>query len=300
MDYFKNELKKWADWQAVMLNPVVFEPLIQQIYRSENEPFKTPEAVADRFAAVFAVGPTQIAIFPPVTVASDTRDHYQTERFSLRRLARLKVTAATLLHAGFIFDSEQFYYVIYRPLVGTSLTEFVKTAEPLAKSTLGRQLGLAVRQLNSEVAGFNQVDATTLANQADWAQLGSSFATDRESYLTAHPVPMTGYVHGQLTGENVVVTAGQVGFQHFQAAVQGPWQADLATLVGQAFAGDADLLSGFQTTFKSPDLAADVLIGLLWRPDGPTRIQALMGTKQVAFTTLTQRLQQLVKTESEG
>lgn len=300
MDYFKNELKKWADWQAVMLNPVVFEPLIQQIYRSENEPFKTPEAVADPFAAVFAVGRTQIAIFPPVMVASDTRDRYQTERFSLRRLARLKVTAATLGHAGFIFDSEQFYYVIYQPLVGTSLTEFVKTAEPLAKSTLGRQLGTAVRQLNSEVAGFNQVDAITLANQADWAQLGSNFVAERESYLAAHPVPMTDYVHGQLTGENIVVTAGQVGFQHFQAAVQGPWQADLATLIGQAFAGDADLLAGFQTTFNSPDLATDMLIGLLWRPDGPARIQTLMGTKQVTLTALTQRLQQLVKTESEG
>jgi len=253
MDYFKNQLNQWTDWQAAIAEPGAFEPLIQQIYRSENEPFKTPELVPDSLAAVFAVGATQIAIFPPTSIATHPRDRYQTERFSLTRLARLQVTAPILLHSGFIFDTYQFYYVIYQPLVGISLTEFANTAEPLAKSTLGRQIGTALRKINREVASFNQVDVQVLASQADWNQLGATFAAERQAYLAAHPVAMNRFVHGQLNGTNVIVTTGTVGFQHFQTALQGPWQMELVPLVLQAFGGDPDFLAGLQTTLQSPD-----------------------------------------------
>lgn len=299
MDYFKNQLDQWADWQAAIVSPTVFEALIQQIYRSENEPFKTPEAVADDFAAVFSVGSTQIAIFPPMSVTDQTRNRYQTEKFSLGRLARLQVTAPILLHAGFIFDQYQFYYVIYRPLIGLSLAEFINTAEPLAKSTVGRQIGTALKQLNTEVANFNQVDAAVLADQADWSDLGPAFATERQAYLLAHPVEMTHFVHGQLTGENIIVTAGKVGFQQFQTAVAAPAETELVPLVLQAFKGAPDCLAGLQETLKLPDLVTSLLIGLLWRADGPAQIRQLITTEQVTIATLTACLSQLVTTESE-
>lgn len=299
MDYFKNQLDQWADWQAAVATPAVFEALIQQIYRSENEPFKTPELVAAPFTATFAVGTTQIAIFPPATVAKQTRDRYQTEKFSLARLARLQVTAPELLHAGFIFDRYQFYYVIYRPLVGVSLTEFINTAEPLAKSTLGRQIGTALRQLNGEVAVFNQVNAPALADQANWDDLGATFKTERATTLAAHPVAMSSFVHGQLIGENIVVTSGKVGFRQFQTAVAAPAETELVPLVLQAFNGDVDCLAGLQETLALPDLVTALLIGLLWRADGPVQIKRLMGTDQVTMRALRQRLSQLVNHESE-
>ncbi|MFC6294497.1 phosphotransferase [Lactiplantibacillus daoliensis] len=300
MDYFKQQIDQWADWQAAAATPAAFEALIQQIYRSENEPFKTPELVETAFTATFSVGATQIAIFPPTSVAAQTRDRYQTEKFSLARLARLQLTGPTLLHAGFIFDRYQFYYVIYRPLVGISLTEFINTAEPLAKSTLGRQIGTALRQLNGEVADFNRVKVSELANQAAWSDLGPTFAAERESYLATHPVAKSCFVHGQLNGENIIVTTGKVGFRQFQTAMVGPAETELVPLVLQAFDGDSDCLAGLQETLKLPDLVSSLLIGLFWRADGPAQIKQVMGADQVTLTTLTQRLTQLVKHESEG
>lgn len=294
MDYFQPKIEQWADWQAVQQNATVFEALIKQIYSSENEPFKTPEPAPDNYAAVFTVGPTQIAIFPPSQVAADTRDRYQTERFSLTRMARLHLTAPRLLHAGFIFDTAQFYYVIYRPLQGVSLATFAQTAEPLAKATLGRQIGTALNQLDGEVAPFNQVDSRQLSTMADWESIAAGFTTERERFLAEQPVDATAFVHGNLNGENLVVTSGQVGFQHFSSALRAPRQVELVPLILEAFAGDRDFLAGLQATLAVDNLLNDLLVGLLWRQDGPLQIKKLMGSTTVTIPALQQRLAMLL------
>ncbi|AVK61991.1 hypothetical protein C5Z25_09495 [Lactobacillus sp. CBA3605] len=277
MDYFQTEIKQWSDWQAVVTTSAVFEPLIRQIYSSEHEPFKTPVAVATDFCATFAVGPTQIAIFPPAVVAATTRDRYQAERFSLTRLARLQLMAPRLRHAGFIFDAYQFYYVIYQPLTGVTLTEFKATAEPLAKATLGQQLGAALLKLNTAVPQFNQVDHTEVEQLATWQPLGATFATERAQFLAQQTVQFDQFVHGELTGETIIVTADQVGFCHFQTAQVAPRQTELVPLLLAAAYQDPDLMAGLKKGLASPDLVTDLLIGLLWRADGPSWIRQVMG-----------------------
>ena len=51
MDDFQQQINEWSDWQGLQLNAGAFEPVIQKIYASENEPYKTPEPVADKLAA---------------------------------------------------------------------------------------------------------------------------------------------------------------------------------------------------------------------------------------------------------
>ncbi|CAJ1226095.1 hypothetical protein [Lactiplantibacillus xiangfangensis] len=286
MDYFETQINQWADWEAVRNNATIFAPLIKQIYSSENEMYKSPETVADETAAVFSVGLTQIVIFPPSHVMPTARERYQTERFSLTRMKRLKVTAPEMRHAGFIFDAYQFYYVIYQPLAGVCLADFATTAEPLAKSTLGRQIGTALNQINGETGSFNHIDARKEADAADWTILGSDFKAEREALLDQHPVATTDFVHGQLTGTNLVVTSGQVGFQHFVDARQAPRQTELVPLIFDAFQGDSDFLTGLKATLSSADLALDLMLGLLWRADGPAYIQQLMGSKPVTLATV--------------
>ncbi|WP_318767023.1 phosphotransferase [Lactiplantibacillus carotarum] len=290
MDYFETKINQWSDWETVRHNPMIFEPLIKQIYSSENEPFKTPELVTDEGAAVFAVGTSQIVIFPPSNVAPDTRDRYQTERFSLTRMARLKLTAPELLHAGFIFDAYQFYYVIYRPLAGISLSDFTVTAEPLAKSTLARQIGTTLNQVNGEVGSFNTIDVQTTSNAVDWNRLGAGFATERSNYLAAHPVTPTDFVHGDLNAENLIVTSGQVGLQHFAGARRAPRQTELIPLIWDGFKFDADFLAGLKATLTSANLVEDVLLGLLWRADGPQYVENMMAGQSVTIASLRAQL----------
>ncbi|RRK11447.1 hypothetical protein D1831_02625 [Lactiplantibacillus garii] len=297
MDYFETQINQWSDWVAARQNTTVFEPLIKQIYSSENEPFKTPEVVVDETAAVFAVGPTQIMIFPPSNVAADTRERYQTERFGLTRMTRLKLTAPELLHAGFIFDAYQFYYVIYRPLAGVNLTDFAATAEPLAKSTLARQIGTALNRLNGEVGAFNKIDNDQASATADWDALSANFKAERADFLASHPVAENDFVHYQLIPENLVVTSGQVGFRHFATARQAPRQTELVPLVIDAFAMDADFLSGLKATLSSNDLLMDLLLGLLWRADGPAYVQRLMAGQPTTFAALQTKLATLINIE---
>ncbi|WP_047999022.1 hypothetical protein [Lactiplantibacillus herbarum] len=290
MDYFQQKINQWSDWQVLSQNAEAFEPLIKQIYLSENKPFKTPEVEADPLTAVFTVGTTQIAIFPPSNVLPETREYYQTERFSLTRMSRLQLGAPKLLHAGFIFDAYQFYYVIYQPLQGVSLTNFILTAEPLAKSTLGRQIGTLLNQLNGEVATFSQIAEPA----ADWNVFGSEFVTARTAWLAAHPTTPNCFIHGNLIGENFIVTSGQLGVRHFSTAHQGFRQAELVPIILKAFDNEPDLLAGFKDTYQTASLADDLLVGLLVRADGPDQIRALLGGQAVDWETLRERLGQLL------
>lgn len=293
MDYFEQPIEHLADWETLRINVSAFEPLIRQIYASENEPFKTPEVVADQQAAVFAVGSTEITIFPPANVLPQTRDNYLTERYSLTRLERLHLTAPRLKHAGFMFDRYQFYYVIYQPLTGICLADFAKTAEPLAKSTLGRQIGTALNQLNQPVAPFRQVVAA--ADTADWHQFGDQFTADRAAFLRTHPVANDAFVHGQLNGTNLVVTSGQVGFCHFTDAQRAAKETELVPVVLDAFAGDADFMAGLSATLAESDLTTALLKGLLVRSDGPQWVTRVMeGAPVTTVAALRARLTTMI------
>ncbi|MBU7446865.1 MULTISPECIES: hypothetical protein [Lactiplantibacillus] len=290
MDDFQQQINVWSDWQGLQTNALAFEPVLQKIYASENEPYKTPEPVADQFAARFTIGPTEIAIFPPSAVMAETRAYYQAERFGLTRMARLKLGAPRLLHAGFVFDKYQFYYVIYRPLQGITLTEFCATAKPLAKSTLGRQIGTMLTQLNTEVATFGPESQPV----GDWQVLGNDFAAEREAWLAQHPVTPNQFVHGNLTGDNLIVTSGELGLQRFSTAHQAAKQTELVSLIFDAFNGDAELLTGFKATYQTSDLATDLMLGLLLRADGPQQIQALLPEQTVTLAALQQKIATLL------
>ncbi|MFC6180461.1 phosphotransferase [Lactiplantibacillus daowaiensis] len=295
MDFFQHQINQWADWQAIMASTTTFEPLIRQIYSSENEPFKTLEPVKSDFAAIFQVGGTSIAVFPPANVATTTRDRYQTERFSLTRVNRLGIAAPTMRHAGFIFDAYQFYYVIYQPVLGVPLTNFKATAKPAVKQTLGRQIGLALLQLNGDVTSFNQAEGTVASDSDLWQVFGTEFVTARQQFLAAHAVTPNQFVHGNLTGDNLIVmTGGQIGVQHFQTAMQAPQATELVPLILDAFAGDADFINGFLAAVGQIDLATDVLLGLLWRTDGSKWVAQLMGTANVTLAALQAKLDTLI------
>ncbi|EQM53824.1 hypothetical protein N692_13950 [Lactiplantibacillus plantarum EGD-AQ4] len=290
MDDFQQQINAWSDWQGLQMNALAFEPVLQKIYASENEPYKTPEPVADQFAARFTIGPTEIAIFPPSDVMAETRAYYQAERFGLTRMARLNLGAPRLLHAGFVFDKYQFYYVIYRPLQGITLTEFCATAKPLAKSTLGRQIGTMLTQLNTEVAAFGPENSAV----GDWQVFGNDFAAERKAWLAQYQVTPNQFVHGNLTGDNLIVTSGELGLQRFSTAHQAAKQTELVPLILDAFNGDAELLAGFKATYQTGDLATDLMLGLLLRSDGPQRIQALLPEQTVTLAAIQQKLATLL------
>lgn len=289
MDDFQQVIKDWSAWRAVAQNTTAFTPLIQRIYSSENEPFKAPVAVANPYLAVFTVGTSQIAIFPPSEIATATRDVYQTERFSLIRMARQRVMAPQLMHAGFVFDAYQFYYLIYKPLAGVTLRAFCQTAEPIAKTTLGRQIGTIFNQLAGPVAAFNQRVNTPAADDA-WAALAPNLPAERQRWLAAHPVATDCFVHGTLSGDNLIVTSGQVGLQRFERALQGPREVELVALIANVFNWDADLLAGFQATYSGGPLVPALVTGILLSPDGPACWQRLWPQQTSSLAELSAQL----------
>lgn len=299
MDFFQHQLQQWTDWQAVMTSTATFEPLVRQIYLSENDPFKALEPVQSDFAATFQVGGTQIAIFPPAVIAPTTRDRYQTERFSLARVKRLGLAAPLLRHAGFIFDRYQFYYVIYEPLMGVPLTNFKATAKPDVKQALGQQVGLMLTQLNGPVTSFNTMPTTTPSADDLWADFGTDFVTERQRFLAAHPVTPNQFVHGNLVGDNLVVMTGRIGLQHFETACQGPRELELVPLILDAFAGDSDFLHGLLASLGQLDLVEAVLFGLLWRADGPMWLDCLMPTVPTNLAAVRTALTKLIKESKE-
>ncbi|CCC78253.1 hypothetical protein, N-terminal fragment (pseudogene) [Lactiplantibacillus plantarum WCFS1] len=69
MDDFQQQINEWSDWQGLQLNAGAFEPVIQKIYASENEPYKTPEPVRISWPPALRSDPPKSRFFHPVRLS---------------------------------------------------------------------------------------------------------------------------------------------------------------------------------------------------------------------------------------
>ena len=143
-------------------------------------------------------------------------------------------------------------------------------------------------RLNTEVPEFGPA----VVQSTEWDTLGRDFVAERTAWLQAHVVTPNQFVHGNLVGDNLIVTSGELGLQRFSAAHQAAKQTELVPLVLQAFNDDTDLLAGFKETYQTDDLETDLLLGLLLRVDGPQQIQTLLPGATVTLTAVQQAIAQ--------
>lgn len=248
---FNEPIHNWDDWGAVFQSIEAFTPLAKEIFRRKGLVFPGLENLTPGTNAVFRAGDYVIKIFAPRESGMDPQLDYSNESAVCGALTNWGISTPRLIAHGKIQDTYLFYYLIteYRP---------GEEAGPWLENAGSSQLEDFIRQLK-ELLPILHRPAKGLIPPVDL--LGRALKNPRLERL---PVTLRGemaerasrldltdtvLVHGDLTGENILIGADNRPIIIDCAdACLAPWWYELAPLVFELFHCRGDLLRLFAAT----------------------------------------------------
>ncbi len=205
--FFHETIESWEDWGRVYQSIPAFEPLAREIYRRERLPFQEPRNLTPGTNAVFRVGDTVVKIFFPKESGLDPFPDFRNESAVCGRLAELSIPTPRVLAEGYLADKYRFYYLVTEYVRGEEAREWLKTASPGQKREFAEKLRELLRRLNQPAEGLiPQLDLLARAvENPRLKKLPPSLAEDMRRRARSLELTERVLVHGDLTGENVLV-----------------------------------------------------------------------------------------------
>ncbi len=241
-------IENWEDWGRVYQSIPAFSPLVEEIFRREKLAFSPLEHLTPGTNAVFRVGDAVVKVFFPKESGLDPLPDYQNEAAVCGRLTELGVPTPRLLARGYVDDKYRFYYLITQFFQGREAGEFLCHASPAQKERFAGQLRELLEKLNRPAEGLIQpVDLLERAvGNSRLEQLPPSLAEDLRSRARSLDLSRRVLVHGDLTGENLLIDQQEapVVIDCADACLAPDWY-ELGPIVFELFRCDPVLLRAF-------------------------------------------------------
>lgn len=271
---FAQEIRGKDDWARLFQSAEAFRPLIESIFASHGLPFTQVGNCTPGTNAVFRVGPSIIKLFAPPESGFSSGEDYETERFGLSRANRLGALAPRLLASGTREDRYRFDYLVMEAVPGQELGAVSDGFSDAEKQRIGRTLREFVAQMDTPCEPFNSHRLRGPAAEARWAAFPDSFLASREAYLAQAVCGAPGYIHGDLTCDNILVTPeGELCVIDYADALLAPPEVELACIICEAFRLEKPYLTGFFGAYDPETLTESCLIGLLLHDFGENIIR---------------------------
>ena len=210
---FRETISNWEDWGRVYQSIPAFSPLAEEIYRRENLPFSPLRHLTPGTNAVFRAGDTVIKIFFPKESGLDPAPDFQNESAVCGYLTEQGISTPRLLAQGRIEDAYTFFYLITEYTEGQEAGEFLSAASPEEKRRFVRELKEILGALNRPAAGvIPPIDlAQRAAENPRLSRVPPTLAEELRRRAQKLDLSQRVLVHGDLTGENLLVTAQKPG-----------------------------------------------------------------------------------------
>lgn len=263
---FQKDITGWDSWGQVFCDVEAFTPLVREIYRREG--MAVPEMVEGMTPgtnAVFHCGDTVVKVFAPVESGIDSVDDFGVENAMLGYLQRCGIPCSTPLVSGQIMDKYLFRYIIMAYLPGMEAGDILPGYSPEDKRAFGRQMRELCEKLNQPCEGLlPHIDLRERAlHNPRLEQLPEDLREDLRKRTRALAWDEDVVVHGDLTGENVLVLAdGTAAIIDTADAAMGPAYYELPPLVFELFRCDGDLVKGFLGEEQMDAFITSVLDGI--------------------------------------
>ncbi len=286
---FAHTIQNWEDWADVYQSIPAFTPLIQEIFRREGLPFSPLSPLTPGTNAVFRSGELVVKVFFPRESGLDPEGDFQNEGAVCRLLIQRQVPVPRLLAAGRLEDRYTFPYLVTQFCPGEELGQWLPRAGQGEKLSLSRQLFWLLEQVHQEVPGLLaplDLRRRALENfrlEHIPASLARELTQRAEGADLSRPV----LVHGDLTGENVLVSPqGAPVLLDWADACLAPSWYELPPLVFGPLGADPALLAPWMDQGLEPFLE-QVLDGLALHDFGPDILrEAAQAAGRPPFTTL--------------
>jgi Putative homoserine kinase type II (protein kinase fold) len=269
---FTHTIDGKASWAALFRSTEAFSPLADHILARHGLPRAALELLAPGTNAVFGAGGYVIKIFAPDESGFGIARDYFTELYGLLRAERLGVPVPSPTATGQVDDRYLFRYIVMRRAVGTPVCELLGGMSDAQKYELGKQMRDIVDRLDTPddmPGGMDDIpDAFKLGSPdfepPEFALMNAYFRRERAKFLQECSLKLKVYVHGDLTGENVLLGAdGEPNVIDFADACVAPPEYELAPLVCELFRFEPACLRGCFGDFYTDELAARLTPGLL-------------------------------------
>ena len=279
MNLFTEEINNWQDWGNVFQSIPAFKPLVEYIFKKANLPFTQIENLTPGTNAVFRVGDYVIKIFAPKESGQDQTPDMKTEVFASKRANNLGISAPKVISDGFINDKYCFGYLITEYINGQEFLEAEKEMTAEMKINTGRQLRKICGAMNKPCEPFNNIDIFSSEYiNSRFTDFLKQFQNERLSYIKEHNYSESVFVHGDLFGDNVVVSDnGKFYIIDFADAVLAPVCYEYALIAIDFFRFDKHLMKGFFGDSSIEILAEICFDGILIHNFGDSVIAEHLG-----------------------
>lgn len=246
--FFHETIENWDDWGRVFQSIPAFSLLVREIYRRESLPWEPLQNLTPGTNAVFRVGNTVAKVFFPKESGLDPFPDFRNESAVCGWLTEKSIPTPRLLAQGKIRDKYEFYYIITEYSRGAEAGTWLQTAPPDRKIAFAQQLKVILCKLNIPADGLlAPVDLLKRAvENPRLSQLPAALAEDLQNRAKALDLSQRVLVHGDLTGENLLIDEqGAVTVIDCADACLAPAWYELGPIVFELFRCDPVLLKAF-------------------------------------------------------
>jgi len=287
MVFFHEDINSWNDWSRVFQSIPAFSCLVENILKKENLPISELTHLTPGTNAVFRVGDYVIKIYAPEESGINQSSDLLTELFAIKRAMNLGVTTPKLIANGFIEDKYLFYYIITEYVNATAFSDVVSLLSYDEKVKFSTRLRRITDKLNTSCERFNDIDIVfDVERSRRWDKYTKSFRDERLSYIKICNYDNKVFAHGDLTGDNVLITSQEaICIIDFADSVLAPVFYEHAHVAVELFDLDKGLLSGYFPNYSINELTDICFNGLLIHDFGGDIVTHHIG-ETVEFTSL--------------
>jgi Ser/Thr protein kinase RdoA (MazF antagonist) len=273
---FNEALDGWASWGRVFQSAPAFAPLIAEICRREKIPFAgAVENLTPGTNAVFKIGPFVVKIYAPAETGLATRKDFETELAAMERARSLGVRTPAVLAAGALQDRYLFRYLVLEHLPGREAGDALPALPEAERAAFVSRLRHLTARLHAAPVpeGLDGWRGRT-AGSRRWSRFSPAFLLGREKLLAELDERPAVFVHGDLTGENLLIGAdGGIAVLDFADALLAPEPYELPPVVFELFRGDAALTEAYMAPRPREEWLGDLLLGVLAHDFGGDMIE---------------------------
>lgn len=239
-----NDIKNWDDWCQCFQNINTFKDLIHKICIKHHLPFSQIENTYPGTNAVFSVGHYVIKIFVPFGIKNWANDDYQIELNSVLNMKNNHSSVKIYGH-GIINLEKEWKYIIFEKIEGKHFKDIIHTLTIEDKKIVIHQLKAFLKDFNKTAKGNEESIITRIIYGDRWSYLSENVLKEFHQYLEKIDLSESVWVHGDLTGDNIIYKNKDIFVIDFGDVCVAPKYYEYAPIVYDLFEFDHELIDLF-------------------------------------------------------